>query len=55
MRRQLRSKFPISSPRGSSLLIARNAVGAVNSAETLCSEMTRQKALASGVPTGFPS
>ena len=34
--------------------MARNAVGAVNSAETLCSAMTRQNAPASGVPTGFP-
>ena len=36
-------------------LIARNAVGAVNKAFTLCSEITRQKTPASGVPTGFPS
>src|SRR5471032_1937743 len=43
------------SPFGSSFLIARNAVGAVNNAETLWSAMTRQNAPASGVPTGFPS
>jgi hypothetical protein len=36
-------------------LIARKAVGAVNSAITLCSAITRQKAPASGVPTGLPS
>jgi len=29
--------------------------GAVKSAATPCSETTRQKAPASGVPTGFPS
>ena len=37
------------------LRIARIAVGAVNSVETPCCEMTRQKAPASGVPTGLPS
>ena len=42
-------------PSGSSFLMARNAVGAVNSATALCSEITRQKAPASGVPTGLPS
>ena len=43
------------SPFGSSRLIARNAVGAVKSARTLCCEITRQKAPGSGVPTGLPS
>ena len=42
-------------PSGSSRLIARNAVGAVKKTRTSCSSMTRQKAPASGVPTGFPS
>ena len=42
-------------PSGSSFLMARNAVGAVNSATALCSLMTRQNAPASGVPTGLPS
>ncbi len=40
---------------GSSRLIARNAVGAVKSTRTPCCSMTRQKAPASGVPTGLPS
>ena len=40
---------------GSSLRIARIAVGAVNSAATPCSAITRQNAPASGVPTGLPS
>ena len=31
------------------------AVGAVKKLRTLCSLMTRQKAAASGVPTGLPS
>ncbi len=53
--RQLRSYLPMNSPFGSSRLIARKAVGAVNSALTLCSEITRQKVPASGVPTGLPS
>ena len=35
--------------------MARKAVGAVNSATTPWSEQTRQKAPASGVPTGLPS
>jgi hypothetical protein len=35
--------------------MARKAVGAVNSTETPCSSITRQKAPASGVPTGLPS
>ncbi len=35
--------------------MARNAVGAVNSATGLCCAMTRQNAPASGVPTGLPS
>ena len=42
-------------PSGSSFLMARNAVGAVNKATAPCSEMTRQNAPASGVPTGLPS
>ena len=42
-------------PVGSSRLMARYAVGAVNIAFTPCWAMTRQKALASGVPTGLPS
>lgn len=40
---------------GSSLLMARRAVGAVNSMFTLYSSTMRQSADASGVPTGFPS
>ena len=44
-----------SSAFGSSLRIARNAVGAVKSAFAPCSEITRQNAPASGVPTGLPS
>ncbi len=43
------------SPSGSSFLIARSAVGAVNSDTTSHSAQTRQKAAASGVPTGLPS
>ena len=43
------------SPAGSSRLIARNAVGAVNITRTSCSEMIRQKVPGSGVPTGLPS
>ena len=35
--------------------MARKAVGAVNSVFTLCCAITRQKAPASGVPTGLPS
>ncbi len=35
--------------------MARKAVGAVNMVAHLCSAMTRQKAPASGVPTGLPS
>src|SRR6185437_4885365 len=50
-----RSYLAINLPSGSSFLMARNAVGAVNSATALCSETTRQNALASGVPTGLPS
>ena len=46
---------PRSAASGSSLLIARNAVGAVNSAVTPCCAITRQNAPASGVPTGLPS
>ena len=40
---------------GSSLRMARNAVGAVNSDTTPWSAQTRQNAPASGVPTGLPS
>ena len=50
-----RSYLRDSSPSGSSFLITRNAVGAVNRAFTPYSEITRQKAPASGVPTGLPS
>ena len=50
-----RSYFGMKSPFGSCCRIARNAVGDVNSAATLCSDATRQKAPASGVPTGLPS
>ncbi len=42
-------------PSGSSLRMARNAVGAVKNATALCSEITRQNAPASGVPIGLPS
>ena len=42
-------------PSGSSLRIARMAVGAVNNAFTPYSATTRQNAPGSGVPTGFPS
>jgi hypothetical protein len=42
-------------PFGCSFLIARNAVGAVNSVFTPWSAMTRQNAPGSGVPTGLPS
>jgi hypothetical protein len=35
--------------------MARMAVGAQKSEETLCCEATRQKAPASGVPIGLPS
>ncbi len=44
-----------SAPDGSCCLIARSAVGAVNSTFTPCSAHTRQNAPASGVPTGLPS
>ncbi len=40
---------------GSSLRMARKAVGAVNSDTTPWSAQTRQKVPASGVPTGLPS
>ena len=50
-----RSYSPISAPSGSCWRIARNAVGAVNSATTPWSAITRQNAPASGVPTGLPS
>ena len=42
-------------PLGSSFLIARNAVGAVKSDFTLCSEIILQNTPASGVPTGLHS
>ncbi len=42
-------------PSGSTRLIARIAVGAVNITCTPWSAITRQKAPASGVPTGLPS
>lgn len=47
--------FASSAASGSTFLMARIAVGAVNSAFTPCSEITRQNAPASGVPTGLPS
>ena len=50
-----RSYFANSLPSGSSFLMARNAVGAVNIAAHRCSAITRQNAPASGVPTGLPS
>ena len=50
-----RSYFEKYSPFGSSFLIARKAVGAVNKLFTLCSEMTLQNVPGSGVPTGLPS
>ncbi|MNE01838.1 hypothetical protein D3C80_942900 [compost metagenome] len=43
------------SPFGSSFLMARIAVGAVNIIFTLCSSIILQKVLASGVLIGFPS
>jgi hypothetical protein len=42
-------------PSGSSFFTARIAVGAVNNALASYSDTTRQKAPASGVPTGLPS
>ena len=48
-------RFWMSLPSGSSRRMARNAVGAVNSVCTPCCAITRQKAPASGVPTGLPS
>ena len=50
-----RSYLVLNSSVESSLLIARKAVGAVKSVFALCCEITRQKAPASGVPTGLPS
>jgi hypothetical protein len=50
-----RSYWRMNLPSGSSFLMARNAVGAVKKATALCSEITRQNAPASGVPTGLPS
>ncbi len=55
MRSDERSYRSAVAPSGSSFLIARIAVGAVNSASTPCSAITRQNAPASGVPTGLPS
>ena len=55
MRNESRGYFAASAASGSTFLIARIAVGAVNSAFAPCSEMTRQNAPASGVPTGLPS
>ena len=55
MRKVLRSYLRIKSPLGSSRLMARKAVGAVNITFTPCSEITRQNAPGSGVPTGLPS
>ena len=43
------------SASGSCWRMARKAVGAVNRLTALCCSMTRQKAPASGVPTGLPS
>ena len=50
-----RSYLRMKVPSGSSLRMARNAVGAVNSATALWSDITRQNAPASGVPIGLPS
>src|SRR5262244_1112711 len=55
VRNLLRSCCVSSLPWGSSFLMARNAVGAVNMATQPCSAITRQNAPASGVPTGLPS
>ena len=55
VRKADRSYFASSLPSGSSLRIARIAVGAVNMQDTLCPAITRQNAPASGVPTGLPS
>ena len=55
VRKAERSWRPMCSPAGSSRLIARNAVGAVNMTRTSCSEMIRQNVPGSGVPTGLPS
>src|SRR5680860_1687599 len=49
VRKLERSYFAMNSPLGSTCLMARKAVGAVNIAATLCSEMTRQNTPASGV------
>ena len=51
----LRLYFFISSPLGSSRLIALRAVGAVNITETLYSLITLQNEPESGVPVGLPS
>ena len=55
VRKPARSYSPRSFASGSSLRMARKAVGAVNSAEMPWSAITRQKVPASGVPTGLPS
>ncbi len=55
VRRRERSYPAASFPAGSARLIARIAVGAVNITSTPWSAQTRQKAPASGVPTGLPS
>ncbi|GJE62531.1 hypothetical protein MPOCJGCO_4664 [Methylobacterium trifolii] len=55
VRKRARSWPETRAPFGSSFLIARSAVGAVNRQTTPYSATTRQKAPASGVPTGLPS
>ncbi len=55
VRRLDRSWSRMRTPSGSSFLIARIAVGAVNIALTPYCSTTRQNADASGVPTGLPS
>lgn len=55
VRREDRSNSADRLPFSSSLLIARSAVGAVNSAVTRCLSATLQKFASSGVPTGLPS
>jgi hypothetical protein len=55
VRSELRSRPRSVAPSGSSFLIARIAVGAVNIVATRCCSATRQNAPASGVPTGLPS
>ena len=55
VRKQLKSYCLINSPSGSSFLMARMAVGAVNITATLCCDITLQNVDASGVFMGFPS